>query len=90
MKKIEIDCFEVVSEFDRDITHVGYFATQELADQHVAKSPNYRRVRPFTKTFLIIEAEGELERASKEKAKEAALKKLSAQDIEILREMGLD
>lgn len=90
MKKIDIDCIEVVSEFDRDMKHVGYFATQALADLEVAKSPSYRSARPFKKTFVIIEKEEEIALAEKEKAKAAVLKKLTEQDIEILRELGLD
>ena len=83
MKIIEINCFEVYSSYDRDFTHVGYFATKELADEF-NKGKHYNSVQSCKKTYIICESLDEQADMVLEQRKQAALAKLSKEERELL------
>lgn len=82
-KIISIDCFEVYSSFDRDVTHIGYFQDVQDAKHMKARSPYTEYIR-FQKTFQICESIADYEQMRAENEKAIALAKLTIREKQIL------
>lgn len=79
MEQCNIDCWEVYESYDRDITHVAYFATETLANQFINghKNKNYFSKNRFKKTFVIFDSLEEIEQYSRASLRKSALAKLT-------------
>jgi hypothetical protein len=79
MEQCNIDCWEVYESYDRDSTHVAYFATETLANQYISghKNKNYFGKNRYKKTFLIFDSLVEVEEYSKATLRKSALAKLT-------------
>ena len=86
MKQIQIECWEVYESYDRDSTHVAFFATETLANQFISghKNKNYFGKNRFKRTFLIFDSLEEIEQYSKATLRKSALAKLTDLEKEAL------
>lgn len=82
----DIECWEVYSSYDRDTTHVAYFATEALAISyiHANKNRNYLSKNRHRKNYVIFEGLDELELFSKEALRKSAIAKLTKLELEAL------
>lgn len=82
-KIINIDCFEVYSSFDRDVSHIGYFSNVEDARTMKSKS-HYNEYIRFQKTFQICESIADYDQMKADTEKAVALAKLTIRERQIL------
>jgi len=83
MKQYEIDCFEVVESYDRDVTSIAYVSNKKLADLLVDNSP-YRTVSPYKKCIIVFDTIEEFNENSKENLRKSGLAKLSPAERQAL------
>jgi hypothetical protein len=86
MIKYSIDCWEVYESYDRDSTHVAYFATESLANQFISghKNKNYFGKNRNRRNIVIFESLEEVVEYSKENLRKSALAKLTDLEKEAL------
>lgn len=82
-KIISIDCFEVYSSFDRDVTHIGYFQDEQDAKTMKSRS-HFNEYTRFQKTFQICESIADYEQMRADTEKAVALAKLTIRERQIL------
>ena len=82
----KIDCWEVYTSYDRDITHVAYFETEALAAQYMSKHKNcnYMNKRKIRQNYMIFEDLVEVEQYSRENIRKNAIAKLSDIELDVL------
>lgn len=81
-----IDCWEVYESYDRDSSHVAYFATESLAISFITKhkNRNYLSKNRHRKNYVIFEGLDEMEQYSKAALRKSALSKLTDLEKEAL------
>ena len=86
MKQHIIDCWEVYTSYDRDVSHVAYFDSESLAIAYKTrnKDSNYMGIQRVKKTFVIFESLDDADQYSRESLRKGALAKLTALEIEAL------
>lgn len=86
MKQHSIDCWEVYTSYDRDVSHVAYFATEFLASEFIIKDKNrnYMNKTRHRKNYVIFESLDEVAQYSREALRKSALSKLTDLEIEAL------
>lgn len=86
MINYNIDCWEVYESYDRDTTHVAYFATEHLAGQFISthKNKNYFSKTRHRRNIKIFESLEEVVEYSKENLRKSGLAKLTDLEKEAL------
>lgn len=82
----KIDCWEVYTSYDRDVSHVAYFSTESLASDYMSKDKNrnYMGKQRVRKNFVIFEDLKEVEDYSRANLRKNALAKLTDLEKEAL------
>ena len=86
MKRHEIDCWEVYTSYDRDVSHVAYFSSEYLASDYISKAKDkvYMGKQRVRKVFVIFDSLDEVTQYSRENLRKSALAKLSPAEIDAL------
>lgn len=86
MKKIEIECWEVLQADGCGVSsdHYAYCATKALAEEIAEPANGWRSVQPYKKIIVVFESLAEYDDSRKQALRQSALDKLTPEEMQAL------